>query len=104
MNDKERIGRITEMETALNEAAAAVKIFDEALERFSAAQEAVCRLSAYYGSDEWKADLAADEAGELPRDLPRGVLSEDAAWDVLSENRALLHRMMELSLRMVREI
>ena len=104
MNDKERIGRITEMETALNEAAAAVKIFDEALERFSAAQEAVCRLSAYYGSDEWKADLAADEAGELPRDLPRGVLSEDAAWDVLSETRALLHRRMELSLRMVREI
>ena len=54
-------------------------------------------LEAYYGSDEWKADYAADEAGLLPKELKRGVLSEDGLYDLLedyeaeSENRILDH-------------
>ena len=44
-------------------------------------------LDAYYGSREWREDLAADEAGELPEDLRRGVLSEDGIWNVLQEYR-----------------
>ena len=47
-------------------------------------QEAICILSEYYGSDEWKQDFADDEAGRLPKDLKRGVLSEDGIWNVLS--------------------
>ena len=35
------------------------------------------QLAAYYGSPAWKRDFAADEAGLLPKDLRRGVLSED---------------------------
>lgn len=42
-------------------------------------------LGAYYMSDVWKDDFAADEAGLLPRDLPRGVLSEDGIYNVLTE-------------------
>ena len=103
MAAEEQIRRIREMEAALNEARAAVRGFDEAMERYAAAQEAVRKLSAYYGSEDWKADFAADEAGELPRDLPRGVLSEDGIWDVLEENRELLARMLELSAQIVRE-
>jgi len=40
-------------------------------------------LSAYYTSDDWKRDFAADEAGLLPKDLKRGVLSEDGIYDLL---------------------
>lgn len=47
-------------------------------------QEAIRILSEYYGSDEWKQDFADDEAGRLPKDLKRGVLSEDGIWNVLS--------------------
>ena len=47
-------------------------------------QEAIRILSEYYGSDEWKQDFADDEAGRLPNDLKRGVLSEDGIWNVLS--------------------
>ena len=47
----------------------------------------VRELDAYYGSREWREDLAADEAGELPEDLRRGVLSEDGIWNVLQEYR-----------------
>jgi len=31
----------------------------------------------------------------LPADLKRGVLSEDGAYDVLTDNRELLARMLE---------
>ena len=47
-------------------------------------QEATRILAEYYGSDEWKQDFADDEAGLLPKDLKRGVLSEDGIWNVLS--------------------
>ncbi|MBR4716414.1 MAG: DUF4298 domain-containing protein, partial [Bacteroidales bacterium] len=36
-----------------------------------------------YGSEEWKQDFAADEVGRLPKEMKRGVLSEDAVWNLL---------------------
>ena len=33
----------------------------------------------------WLSDFEADEAGELPEDLCRGVLSEDGIYNVLEE-------------------
>ena len=42
-------------------------------------------LSAYYSSDAWKRDFAADEAGLLPKDLKRGVLSEDGIYNLFEE-------------------
>lgn len=43
-------------------------------------------VSAYYISDAWKRDFAADEAGLLPKDLKRGVLSEDGIYNLLEES------------------
>ena len=48
--------------------------------------ELLRELSEYYGSPAWKRDLAADEAGLLPKDLKRGVLSEDGIYDLLEKN------------------
>ena len=42
-------------------------------------------LSEYYISDAWKRDYAADEAGLLPKDMKRGVLSEDGIYNLLEE-------------------
>ena len=52
-----------------------------------AVKEDVAELSKYYGSELWKQDFAADEAGNLPPDLKRGVLSEDGIWNLLSDYR-----------------
>ena len=51
-------------------------------------------LDDYYHGAVWRSDLEADEAGELPADLPRGVLSEDGIYDALEEYR---ERVKELS-------
>ena len=49
-------------------------------------QEAIRILAEYYGSDDWKQDFADDEAGLLPKDLKRGVLSEDGIWNILESD------------------
>ncbi len=42
-------------------------------------------LSDYYSSSAWKRDYAANEAGLLPKDMKRGVLSEDGIYNLLEE-------------------
>ena len=52
-------------------------------EKSTRIQKAIRILAEYYTSDEWKQDFADDEAGRLPKDLKRGVLSEDGLWNLL---------------------
>lgn len=42
-------------------------------------------LKAYYESGLWLHDYELDEQGLLPRDLKRGVLSQDGVWDLLAQ-------------------
>ena len=41
------------------------------------------QLLTYYRSGQWLADYEADERGELPGGLRRGVLSQDGIWNLL---------------------
>lgn len=92
-DNKQQITRIRQMERRLNRATAAVKRLEAALDKWEAAQEAIAALDEYYGSDLWKQDFADDEAGRLPADLKRGVLSEDAVWDLLADVKELKARL-----------
>ena len=47
--------------------------------------EKLAELDAYYTSSLWRDDYEADERGELPPDLKRGVLSQDALYNLLEE-------------------
>ena len=40
-------------------------------------------LREYYEGEAWLSDYEADERGELPPDLKRGILSQDGVWDLL---------------------
>ena len=42
------------------------------------------RLAEYYEGGQWMHDYALDEKKLLPCDLKRGVLSEDAVYDLLA--------------------
>lgn len=83
----EQMERIRRMEQLLDQVSVVVTELSGALERYEEVQEAIATLNEYYGSDEWKQDFAADEAGLLPQDLKRGVLSEDGLWNVLADCR-----------------
>ena len=91
----ETIERIQHFEQLLDGVGPVLKDLEAALDRFDGVQEAVQELSAYYGSEDWHADLSEDEAGNLPADLKRGVLSEDAIYDVLSSHYALTVRLLD---------
>ena len=91
-----QIERIKTMEQHLDRVSQAVIKLSSALDEYAEAQEALHELEAYYSSDEWKQDFADDEAGLLPKDLKRGVLSEDAIWNVLEDSRNLNTRMKEV--------
>ena len=86
----EQIQRIEHMENILNEGAAAVEKLRQALEEYAALAPRLEELFDYYGSELWFADLADDAAGLLPPELRRGVLSEDAVYDLICENQELL--------------
>ena len=59
-------------------------IFEYAIDNYGCIwYNALRSLSEYYGSAAWKRDFAADEAGLLPQDLKRGVLSEDGVYDLI---------------------
>jgi hypothetical protein len=92
-DNKQQLARIRQMERRLNRATMAVKRLEAALDKWEAAQEAIAALNEYYGSDLWKQDLADDEAGRLPADLKRGVLSEDGIWNLLTDCRELTSRL-----------
>ncbi len=92
-DNKQQIARIRRMERNLNTAAAAVKRLTAALDKWEAVQNAIAALDEYYGSDLWRQDFADDEAGRLPADLKRGVLSEDGIWNLLSDVRSLNDRL-----------
>ena len=91
-----QIERIRHFEKLLDRVTLADEELENALENFRAAREAVRELDGYYGSEDWRQDLADDEAGKLPKDLKRGVLSEDAAFNALTDYRRLLSEMLYL--------
>ncbi len=99
----EQLTRIREMEQRLEEATAAVRQMEEAVERYESAQEAVGMLAAYLDSEEWRRDFADDEKGLLPQDLKRGVLSEDGIWNLIEDNRDVAMRMKNLSDKLLKE-
>ena len=63
---------------------------EEKIEEYKAFQSEIRKLEAYYTSPQWKADYAADEAGQYPDQLKRGVLSEDGIWNLLERNNELV--------------
>ena len=91
----EQIERIQHFETLLDRIAPVLENLEEALDAFEGIQEDVKELAAYYEDEDWREDFEADEAGKLPADLKRGVLSEDGIYDVLSGHYALTIRLLD---------
>lgn len=91
-----RTERITYMERRLDEAAEAVSALEAALDRYAAVRAGLRELTAYYEGGQWMEDFEADAAGEIPRDLKRGVLSEDAVYDLLTDHDRVVRRLREL--------
>ena len=85
-----QIERITLMEALLDKSEEVIKRLETALEDFNDLQPDIAELDDYCGSSDWRTDYESDEAGLLPADLKRGVLSEDALWNLLEDYQRLM--------------
>ena len=74
------VQRISEMETLFDRVHQAVR----GQKPYPELGQDIETLRRYMDSGQWKEDFEADERGELPRDLKRGVLSEDGLYNLLS--------------------
>ena len=90
-----RIDRITHMEGLLDKSVEVIARLEQAIEDFDAIQPDIAELEAYYTSPQWRKDFEADEAGKLPKNLKRGVLSEDGIWNVLEDYTRLKEALCE---------
>lgn len=82
---QETIERIILMEFYFDTIQKALEINPDFLKKEAPAGIMLQELTEYYENGQWMADYEADEAGLLPHDLKRGVLSEDGVYNLLFE-------------------
>lgn len=84
---EESIARVQRMERLLDEITEGLRQEQEnaVVFRYSQWKGKIRELTEYYDSGLWMQDYRRDEWGEFPADLKRGVLSEDAVYDLLTE-------------------
>ena len=79
------IQRIVAMEAAFDRTSLAVQRLEAALDTYETVKVDIDRLTDYLESGAWREDFEADEAGLVPGDLKRGVLSEDGLYNLLAD-------------------
>ena len=85
------------MEQILDKATDAVSSLSEALEKYAAILDKLQELIAYYSSKQWRQDFDDDSTGKIPSNLKRGVLSEDAVYNLLADITGLKEQLKELA-------
>ena len=88
--------RIAAMEAAFDRTADAVQALNRALDDFETVKVDIDRLTDYLETGAWREDFEADEAGMIPKELKRGVLSEDGLYNLLGDIVSLHERMQDI--------
>lgn len=88
------VHRVQHMEQLMNAVESYTRLLGTALHDLPAMDKIVAELWDYYDSGQWIHDYEADEAGQIPQDLPRGVLSEDGLYNVLGDYQNVRERLI----------
>lgn len=83
INIQETTARIIRMEQLFDRLRQAAREDPAAIGEDRVLSAQLACLVAYYESGQWLRDYTLDEQGLLPRDLKRGVLSQDGVYDLL---------------------
>ena len=96
MDKKARIERVSRMEERFDKVTRMLGGLDEAIAKYEDCKEELEALKAYVDSGEWKEDYEADEAGQLPLGLKRGVLSQDGLYNLLQDAGHTIAHILEV--------
>lgn len=86
---------ITKMENILNTHSAQLETLNTLLDFVQQHHAEYNQLIEYYYSDQRNQDLQDDKDHLLPQNLARGVLSEDAIFDLIGDYRDTALRLLE---------
>ena len=81
----EVINRVRKMEQFMEEIAIVLERNPNELKENIEFRNKMEILTDYMDSGQWLADYEADERGELPADLKRGVLSQDGLYNLICD-------------------
>ncbi len=98
MLSETRLSKIREMEQILNEANSLMNKMEQLQQSWTDLLPKIRELENYY-ADEWQDDYNADERGEIPTEMVRGVLSEDAVYNLLIAHREIALEWIRLSVK-----
>ena len=91
-----QLERIQTMESILDQSTKIIKQLNQLLDQFEDNQADMKKLIDYYESDLFLCDFNDDETGKIPA-IKKGVLSEDAVYNLLYTHRELLLRLLKIS-------
>ncbi len=93
----EQIQRIGRLEATCDRGTEALAQLVRAAGEYQQLLPELQELEAYYLSPQWLEDRDADQAGQLPKDLKRGILAEDTIYDLLTDISAMKALLRELT-------
>ena len=82
-----RVERIRYYESIYQQVQDALHELEKAMKAVEDLQPKMAELEKYYTGPLWRQDFEADEAGEIPQDLKRGILSEDGIYNLIEDNK-----------------
>lgn len=94
--------RISQMEAILDRHQALLDQLGPLMDAFIKSQKEYRRLYRYYGSEQFMKDCQAPDRPSFPKELKYGVLSEDAVFNLLGDNRQMALLMIETGLRILK--
>lgn len=83
------VTRVMQMEQYMDEVCAMLQTNPKAIKETAELRRKIAALTDYMDSGQWLQDYEADERGELPAEVKRGVLSQDALYNLLAEIREM---------------
>ena len=95
MDRQARIDRISQMEDRYDEVTRVLAALEEAVDEYGDFRSELDALRDYMDSGQWKEDFEADEAGQIPSEIKRGVLSEDGLYNLLRDADGIISRARE---------
>lgn len=98
MLSEARLAKIREMEQILNEASSLMNKMEQLQQSWIVLLPKIRELENYY-AEQWQEDYNADERGEIPSEMIRGVLSEDAVYNLFIAHREIALEWIRLSVK-----
>ncbi len=98
MLPQNRLAKIRQMEHILNQAHDLIDKMEQLQSEWQRLLPQIRELENYYG-EQWQADYNAYDQGEIPSDMPCGVLSEDAVYNLFIEHKEVALTWIRLSVK-----